>query len=118
MARAKHKLTAARVESAKEPRLYADGGGLFLQVTAGSDGAPRKSWLVRYRGANGVREMGLGPLETVSLARARIKAAETRALAADGVDPIAHRDAERARAATEAARAMTFAQCAEAYIAA
>ena len=66
MARRKHKLTTLTVEQAKTAGLRADGGGLFLQVTVGTDGLPRKSWLVRYRAPNGkVREMGLGAIETV-----------------------------------------------------
>ena len=38
--------------------------------------------------------MGLGGLTSVSLARARVKAAEARAQVADGVNPITHRKAE------------------------
>jgi integrase len=60
--------------------------------------------------------MGLGPTHTISLAEARDKAAECRKLRLRGVDPIAARRAERGNAQLEAARAMTFRQCAEAYI--
>jgi hypothetical protein len=30
------------------PGLYPDGGGLYLQVTEGTDGTPRRSWLFRF----------------------------------------------------------------------
>ena len=118
MARARHKLTAQGVERAATPGLYADGGGLFLQVTrTGPDAPVRKSWIVRYRGLDGrTRSMGIGPLATVTLAKARTRAVEARALAADGADPIAERKAQRTKAAEEAAKAVTFQHCAAAYI--
>ena len=52
--------------------------------------------------------MGLGSLNAVSLADARLKAAACRGLLADGVDPIAARDAERTQRALEDARAITY----------
>ena len=60
--------------------------------------------------------MGLGSLKAVGLAAARAKASQCRAQLADGIDPIAARDAERARLAIENARTITFDQCAEAFI--
>ena len=51
---------------------------------------------------------------TVTLAKARTKAVEVRALAADGADPMEERKARRARAAEDAAKAMTFQDCAAA----
>jgi integrase len=109
--------------------MYADGGGLYLQVKAGADGRINKSWLFRYAipetaiSANGIerqkeRQMGLGSVDTISLAEAREAAVHCRKLRVQGVDPIAAREAERTKAALEAARAMTFDQCRDAYIAA
>jgi len=115
----RYKLTAPMVARAKKPRLYADGAGLFLQLTTGTDGTPRRSWLVRFRvPGHKVREMGLGSAELVTLSDARRRAEEARKLAASGTDPIANRVSTRARAAAERAGAMTFRQCAEAYMAA
>ena len=54
----------------------------------------------------------------MTLAKARQKAAECRTLRLDGLDPIAERQAGKLKAKLEAARAMTFRQCAEAYISA
>ena len=63
-----------------------------------------------------MRELGLGSADDISLKEARERASLFRKLARDGIDPIAARDAERLARAAEAARAMTFRQCAEAYI--
>jgi integrase len=51
-----------------------------------------------------------------SLAEARHRAFEARKLVAEGIDPIEARRATRSKAATDAAKSMTFRQCAEAYI--
>jgi hypothetical protein len=129
MARKIEKLTALSVSRAKKRGYLADGGGLYLQISP--SGA--KSWVFRYRNRNapvvrkGPRkgkardkgllcETGLGPVHTVSLAKARERAREYRNLLLDGIDPIAEREAGQLRAKLEAARSMTFEQCAVAYI--
>jgi integrase len=61
--------------------------------------------------------MGLGSLGAVSLVEARQKAAEARRLVSAGEDPIVARDAQQAARRAQTATAMTFQQCAEAYIA-
>jgi integrase len=61
--------------------------------------------------------MGLGPLSAISLADARALADKYRRQRHEGIDPIQARDDERAGQQTAAARAMTFDQCADAYIA-
>jgi integrase len=114
MARAIGKLTALAVDRAKRRGYYGDGGGLFLQVSA--SGA--KSWVFRFKEFGRLREMGLGPTHTVSLAEARQKALECRRLRLDGRDPIETRKAARRQARLDTAKAMTFKQCAEGYIAA
>lgn len=79
-----HRLKALAVERTKEPGMYADGAGLYLQVARGGS----KSWIFRYRFGGREREMGLGPLHTVSLAEAREAALEARKLKLKGIDPI------------------------------
>ncbi|HMJ40790.1 MAG TPA: integrase arm-type DNA-binding domain-containing protein [Pseudolabrys sp.] len=113
MARTIDRLSALKVARTTEPGMYADGGGLYLQVTSSA----ARSWLFRYTLSGRSREMGLGPLSAVTLLNARQKAAEARRLRADGIDPIVQQTAARASAATDAARAMTFDQCSDAYIA-
>jgi integrase len=113
MARTIGKLTALAITQAKRRGYYGDGGGLFLQVSAGG----AKSWVFRFKESGRLREMGLGPAHTVSLAEARQKALECRKARLDGLDPIEARRGKRIQAKLDAAKAMTFAACAERYIA-
>ena len=112
MARAIEKLTALRVEKERRPGMYCDGGGLYLRVT--NDGA--KNWVFRFMLNGRARWMGMGPLHTVNLAEARKRAGEHRLRRHDGIDPIEARRAEKRRAQLDAAKAVTFKECAEAYI--
>jgi len=105
-------LSARRVETEKRPGMYADGNGLYLRVAPGG----AKSWIYRYQIAGARRDMGLGPLHTFSLAEARQRATEARKLAYDHIDPITHRAQQVAAVALDAAKTMTFTNCAEAYI--
>jgi integrase len=114
MGRTVGKLTALAVSQARRRGYYGDGGGLFLQVGAGGS----KSWVFRFRDNGRLREMGLGPLHTVGLSEARRRAQECRRARLDGKDPIEARKAERLQSRLAAARAMTFRDAAERYIAA
>jgi Arm domain-containing DNA-binding protein/integrase-like protein len=91
--------------------MYADGGGLYLQVTPGG-----ASWICRYMLRGRAREMGLGPLALYGLQDARAKALDARRLRHEGVDPIESRRAARAKERLDNARVMTFKQCGETYI--
>ena len=93
MARHVHRLSAAKVAKKAKPGLYADGGGLYLRITAGEKAGKR--WVFLYRRpTDGKRcEIGLGGTSAVPLAKARKKADEARALVADGKDPLATRQA-------------------------
>jgi integrase len=118
MARAVERLTAQRVErlkNAEEPKpgMYADGAGLYLRVTP--EGA--RNWVLRFMLNRRPRWMGLGPLSLYGLADARTRALDARRKRHDGIDPIEARRAERARQQLDAAKAITFKQCAETYIA-
>lgn len=112
MARRIDRLSVKTIASKKQPGYYADGGGLYLQVSS----AGSKSWVFRYMLAGKAREMGLGSLREVSLAKAREDAAKYRKLRRDHIDPIEARDTEKARKALEKARSITFSQCAAAYV--
>src|SRR6516165_8428181 len=112
MARAMEKLTALKVERAKQPGMYGDGGGLYLRVT--EDGA--KNWVFRFMLNGRPRWMGLGPLALYGLHEARGKALDARRLRHEGIDPIDTRRASRLRERLEAAKAITFKQCAATYI--
>jgi integrase len=108
------KLTTLLVRQQHRRGLFGDGGGLFLQVS--ERGA--KSWIFRFKKDGRLRVMGLGPVHTVSLAEAREAARLCRKARLGGIDPIDARRAGRIEERIEAARAMSFAECAAAYIAA
>jgi integrase len=108
------KLTALKADKVKAPGYYGDGGGLFLQVSKYGS----KSWVFRFKASGRLREMGLGSLDTYGLSDARERARGCRKLRDEGKDPIEERNAARLQAKLEAAKAMTFEQCAERYIAA
>src|SRR5450759_94184 len=112
MVRLSGRLSTLKVTHAREPGMLADGDGLYLQVSR----ANARSWIFRYFRHGKPHEMGLGSLKAVGLAAARLKAAECRGMLADGIDPIAARDGERAQRAVEDARAITFDHCADAFI--
>jgi hypothetical protein len=112
MVRLSGRLSTLKVTHAREPGMLADGDGLYLQVSR----AKARSWIFRYFRHGKSHEMGLGSLKAVGLAAARLKAAECRGLLAEGIDPIAARDAERAQRAVEDACTITFDHCADAFI--
>jgi integrase len=112
MTRTTGRLNALKVTRAvSKPGMYADGGGLYLQVTPGG-----ASWIYRYMLKGCAREMGLGPLALYGLHDARAKALDARRLRHEGVDPIEARRAARAKERLDTARVMTFKQCADGYI--
>ena len=66
-------LTARLVQTLRVPGSYADGGGLYLQVSP----TLTKSWIFRFTKNGKTREMGVGSARDVSLARAREKARQS-----------------------------------------
>ena len=97
--RARNKLSARQVASLTEPNVYSDGGGLYLRIRTSG-----RSWFFigTYDGQR--IELGLGSALDVSLAKARERAAEIRAMLVDGVDP----RAERAKAKIQKKPPVTF----------
>src|ERR1700689_4532955 len=81
-------LTARAVEATKEPGRYSDGNGLYLVVR---DGGSRQ-WFFLYRREGKLKEMGLSsPAKGVTLAMARDRRNEARAILAGGRDPLESR---------------------------
>jgi integrase len=113
MARGVARLSAKKVANAPKG-MHCDGGGLYLHV----DKRGARSWIFRFMLNGRAREMGLGPTHTISLAEARDRARHCRHQLLDGIDPIEERHAQDRQALLDRARAMTFQQCAEAYISA
>ncbi|BAM86557.1 putative phage integrase [Bradyrhizobium oligotrophicum S58] len=112
------RLTALKVTKVKKPGMYADGAGLYLQVTGDGEKTPAKSWIFRFTLRGRSREMGLGSFSIFGLGEARAKAAEYRRQVYEGIDPIEARRAQRAQAALKAAAALTFKECTKQYLAA
>jgi integrase len=102
-----------RVQKLKRAGLHADGGSLYLRITDSGT----KNWVFRFGDGGKLRDMGLGPVHTISLPRARELARECRELRLQGIDPIAHRRASLAARRASDAKAITFRQCADSYIA-
>ena len=111
--RSLHRLSAVKVTNLKLPGYYADGGNLYLRVAPGGT----KGWIFRFAMAGKTRDAGLGSYPTVSLIRAREAARRYRELVAAGVDPIETRRRDREAARVVSVKAMTFEQCARAFIA-
>src|SRR5918995_5661766 len=105
MVRQLHTLSARTVATLTKPGRHSDGGGLYLNITA--SGA--RSWVFMWKVDGKRREMGLGPLRDVPLAKARERAAEARRKLADGLDPIAARNNKP--------QVLTFGEAADALIA-
>jgi integrase len=84
------KLTAVTVRRAG-PGRHADGGGLYLVV----DPSGARRWLLRVVAQGKRRDIGLGGVQTVSLAEAREAARDLRAIARVGGNPLAARDKDK-----------------------
>jgi integrase len=113
-----HRLKPGFVDKVTDAGMYADGGGLYLQV---GEGGGAKSWIFRYSrvrfGKRGEAHMGLGPTHTIGLNDARELARECRRTLLQGTEPLEARRADRLTKQLEAAKQVTFASCAEEYCA-
>ncbi|MGP9639035.1 tyrosine-type recombinase/integrase [Halomonas sp. AOP42-A1-14] len=106
-------LSASEVRRIDEPGTHAVGGcaGLLLKVSSGGG----RSWILRARVGNRRRDFGLGGFPTVPLGDARNKARELRDKLAQGIDPVAERQAARAAHIASQAKRLTFREAAEQY---
>jgi integrase len=104
MPRTLEKLSAVAVAKHTDPGRLSDGGGLYLNVAPSGS----KSWLFMWNVGKKRFEMGLGGYPAITLKAARSKAAECRTVVAEGRNPIAERQKEKAT---------TFGDAAEAFIA-
>ena len=92
-------LTARQLDSLKTG-FHSDGGNLYLRVRD----TETRAWVFRYALAGKVRELGLGPVASRTLAQARELAGRMRTALADGKDPAALVRAKRD------SKALTFAE--------
>jgi integrase len=122
MARPINLLSPKFVTAVAEPGKYSDGGGLYLQVSPSTKGVT-KSWIFRYmRGGKISREMGLGAMNMrkgdgyTTLNQARQKRTRAREMLEAGIDPLQEKRAARAASRLQAAKGVTFGECAAQYI--
>jgi integrase len=108
-----NRLSTVKVVKLKRKGMYADGGGLYLRVSKSGT----RGWIFRFGEDGKLHDMGLGPVHTISLAEAREMATECRKLRLQGIDPVAHRRASVAARKASDAKAITFRECAQAYMA-
>lgn len=116
MPRRAKELSALEVGRLRQPGKHYVGSppGLMLQIT--SSGA--RSWVLRYAVGGKRREMGIGSASEATLAEARERAKAARDRLRDGVDPIDEKKGKTSALRAANAGALTFAQCADRYIAA
>src|SRR6476646_10588553 len=100
--------------SVEREKLVPDGGNLYLQLKPGGG----CSWIFRYEHDGKRHDLGLGSAHTVLLSEAREEATglRRRLLALrkgdTGLDPLGQRRAAQQRAKLDAAKAISFRQCA------
>ena len=112
MAKTINKLTDRKVSALNKAGLYGDGAGLWLKVTP----TKSKSWIFRYTRNKKTVDFGLGSVNDRSLADARLEAEKKRNILLLGGDPLELKKSEANSQKIAKAVAMTFKQCAEAYI--
>jgi hypothetical protein len=106
------KLTARGVGSlAKRKGRFLDSDGLFLRVL---DPDKRVYWVYRFRLRGLDRETSIGAYPAMSLAEARIKHTDLRAIVLRGIDPVGQKQA--AKQAKTVSDASTFGEVADAYL--
>jgi integrase len=111
--RATNKLTALQVAKLAQQGRYGDGHGLWLQVSESGT----KAWLFRYTRDGHARQMGLGPLHTVSLAEARERARQARQILLDGEDPLEIKRKKRDEARAQTSEQILFKDASERFLA-
>jgi len=111
------KLTADQVKAITTAGAYADGGGLYLDISDNGS----KSWIYRYQLAKRRRSMGLGGYPKMTLAKARQARDVHQKQVKAGIDPLEVKRENTAQAELERKHQeslqMTFTLCAENYIA-
>ena len=100
MARKINRLNARAVATIAEYGRHADGGGLYLSISANGG----RRWVFLYRWHGKPTEIGFGSARDVTLARARELASQARAKLAERINP---KDARRPSGGS------TFGECAD-----
>lgn len=88
-------LTELQIKNAKPAeKAYrmADGGGLYVEVSP----AGGKLWRLKFRIDGKEKRLSIGTYPTVSIKEARAKREDAKQLLVEGVDPAAHKKAQKA----------------------
>ena len=103
-------LSPIEVSRLSEPGFHAVGviPGLYLKIGKGD----ARSWILRTMVGVKRRDIGLGSYPAIKLAAAREKAREARETIEQGRDPVAERQEARQRLMVNAAKSVTFDECA------
>lgn len=114
MANKAKELSALVVNRLKLPGNHAVGGvaGLYLYVNESN----ARSWILRAMVGGKRRHMGLGGFPDVTLAQAREKARQAREVIAQGMDPIAERQANKSALLARQSLEKTFRQAVQSYL--
>lgn len=115
MPKVARELNPLAVRKLSRPGLHAVGGAAGLLLRISDTGA--RYWILRTTVGGRRRDIGIGPYPEVSLAQARQQASEMRLQARNGVDPIAERQSAREALKTSRARALTFDDALDRYLA-
>jgi integrase len=108
MAKTTERLKDLQIKKLSKAGSYADGKGLYLQVsTSGS-----KSWFYRYETNGRAHKCGLGAYPDISIKKARTKAAACRTLRDEGIDPIEHKKRQNTARELDKFKGKTFKECA------
>ena len=90
-------IAAYRLPPEKKEGELIDGGGLYLRVRRGPQGAIQRAWMLRYTlPGQGRQRLMLGSYPSLSLQAARQAAEAQQALIAQGIDPKVIREQEAA----------------------
>ena len=111
-----HELGPLAVTKLSKSGLHFVGGVAGLALQMSTTGA--RSWILRINVGGRRRDMGLGGFPDVTLSGARQAARDARQQVKAGRDPIEEAKTERNKLLLANAKTLTFAQCADAYIAA
>jgi integrase len=103
----------AKLLNAGDRGRHFDGAGLYLCIT----GTKAGNWTRRYELHHKAHWLGLGSAQIFGLDEARVRNLAISKLLADGIDPLQHRQTERAEQAAAIMKMRTFEQCAQEYIA-
>jgi hypothetical protein len=109
-----NQLSDRKIRAAKNAGYFCDGGGLYLQISQYGS----KNWVFRFKSPELLRdrEMGLGNLDTWSLAEARDRARECRQAVFLGIDPIEERRRKRDQVRATVAERTLFAEAVDDFL--